>query len=412
MLATAGLMVGLSTMGACQAGGAADPAPASDLRLDVSGVEFEGPAGSGEPNLHATSDGDLLLTWLEPAADGVWRLRLAVRNEDGWSEPVTVRESDRFFVNWADFPSSVQMAGGEIAVHWLEKTAAAPYAYHVMLSISSDGGATWSEPFRAHDDESPTEHGFVSIVPWQDGAALTWLDGRAMSGGHDGEGEGAMSARFRTFLPDGRLGAEVVLDGRTCECCQTTLAVADAGLVAAYRDRSEAEVRDIAVVRGIGETWSEPRHVGSDNWTIGGCPVNGPQLSVRGDRAAIAWYTGAGDAPAVHVAFSDDGGAEFDDPIRVDDGLPVGRVDLEHIDDETVLVTWLEVSGGEPRIRARPIRSGGGPRDAVTVAVTSGERSSGFARMARLGDAFVVAYTLPGDGGGIRVRSLGVSDLR
>lgn len=383
--------------------------PVTDYRVDVSVVEFEGPEGSGEANLHATPDGDVLLTWLEPAADGVWRLRLAVRGPAGWSEPVTVRETDRFFVNWADFPSSVRMSGGEIAVHWLEKTAAAPYAYHVMLSISSDGGATWSEPFRAHDDESPTEHGFVSIVPWEDGAALTWLDGRAMSGGHDGDAEGAMSARFRTFLPDGRLGAEVVLDGRTCECCQTTLAVSGEGLVAAYRDRSEAEIRDVAVVRGIGETWSEPRHVGSDNWTIPGCPVNGPQLSVRGDRAAIAWYTGAGDRPAVHVAFSDDGGATFGDPIRVDEGLPVGRVDLEHIDAGTVLVTWLEASGGESRVLARTVRSGVVPGVPVTVAETSGERSSGFARMASTGDEFVVVYTLPGTDGGIRVRSVEVS---
>ena len=171
------------------------------------------------------------------------------------------------FVNWADFPSSLEMRDGTLAVHWLEKVADAPYAYHVMLALSSDDGATWSEPFRAHDDASPTEHGFVSMVPWSEGAGLTWLDARAMAG-HASGGEhiaegggavrGAMSVRFRTLAPDGRLGPEVLLDDRTCECCQTALARIGDGLVAAYRDRSESEVRDIAVVRGRGSAGPSP----------------------------------------------------------------------------------------------------------------------------------------------------------
>ena len=122
---------------------------------------------------------------------------------------------------------------------------------------------------------------------------------------------------------------------------------------------------------------------------------------------AIAWYTGAGDRPSVNVGFSHDGGQTFGAPIRIDDGLPVGRVDLEHIDDETVLVTWLEASGEAPRVRARSVREGGQGLP-VTVAETSGERSSGFPRMARVGEEFVVVYTLPGDDGGIRTRTIEV----
>lgn len=96
---------------------------ATEPSITLSAVEFERPARSGEPNLHATPDGGALLTWLEPVAEETWALRIATRTGGTWSEPRTVRESDRFFVNWADFPSSVQMAGGEIAVHWLEWVA-------------------------------------------------------------------------------------------------------------------------------------------------------------------------------------------------------------------------------------------------------------------------------------------------
>ncbi|MDH3733237.1 MAG: glycoside hydrolase [Gemmatimonadota bacterium] len=399
--------------GACAAPADETAAPRSS-DLTILPVEFERPAGSGEPNLHATADGTALLTWLEPTGDE-WSLMLATRREGQWSDPLVVRRSDSFFVNWADFPSSVQMAGGEIAVHWLERVADAPYAYHVMLSVSSDGGATWSEPVRAHDDRSPTEHGFVSMVPWEGGAAITWLDGRAMydpdssepepaGDGHEAA-EGAMSVRFRTLLPDGRLGAEVLLDPRTCECCQTTLTRSSEGLVAAYRDRSEAEVRDIAVVRGLGETWSEPAHVAADDWTIPGCPVNGPQLSARESGVAGAWYTGAG-GPHAFAAFSSDGGESFGPPIRIDEGLPIGRVDIEYVDAGSAIVTWVEGGDGGAQVMARRVFDDGSTGAAFTVSETSGERASGFPRMVRIGDDLVVAFTLPGDTGGVRVRSV------
>ena len=54
------------------------------------------------------------------------------------------------------------------------------------------------------------------------------------------------------------------------------------------------------------------------------------------------WFTGANDIPAIKVAFSDDDGREFDNPIRIDLGNPLGRVDLEILNDETALVSWVE----------------------------------------------------------------------
>ncbi len=399
--------------------------------LEMGEVEFRRPAGSGEPHLFATPDGAALLTWLEPvqaqASPGserrrpgsdVHALRLAVRRDGAWSEPITIRESDRFFVNWADFPSAIQLADGTVVTHWLEKVADAPYAYHAMLALSDDGGLTWSEPRPAHSDDSPTEHGFVSLIPWEDGAAVVWLDGRAMwdpsassasgdvSGGAEREARGDMSLRFTTVAADGTLGPEVLLDDRTCECCQTSLARTSEGLVAAYRDRSEGEIRDIGIVRGRGEGWTEPALVAEEGWQISGCPVNGPQLSSSGLRVMSAWFTGEGDEPRVHVAFSEDGGATFAAAIRADEGTPVGRVDVELLDDGAGLVVWLEAADGEPRILARAMSPEGdvGP-PVIIVTETSGARASGFPRMARVGDEILFAWTFPGEEGGIRVRA-------
>jgi hypothetical protein len=377
-------------------------------------VEFTAPAGSGEPNLYAAPDGRVVMSWLEKTGDGRHALKVAVRSGGHWGEPRTVAESDAFFANWADFPSVLELPDGSWAVHWLQKTAGSKYAYHVQVAISTDKGATWSKPVTPHRDLSPTEHGFVSMVPWGDGVGLIWLDGRAMvgqgaaapgaaGGGSDHEmPRGAMTVRFTTIGAGGSLGDEVLLDDRTCECCQTALASTRRGLVAAYRDRSEAEIRNIAITRLVNGQWTEPRHVADDNWHYPGCPVNGPSLSSAGDTVAIAWFTAPEQQPRVFAAFSTDGGATWSAPVRVDDGQPLGRVDIELLSDGSALVLWVETTA-RAEVRARRVRRDGQVDASWLVAETSDARASGFPRMARAGEEIVFSWTLVGETGGVRV---------
>jgi hypothetical protein len=373
--------------------------------IDVGDIEFWGPPGSGEPNLFAVNDGKVLLSWHQPVEGGGSALRMAARTGTVWSRPTTIASDREFFVNWADFPSVIELADGTLLAHWLEKTEDSPYAYHVMLSRSADGGATWSDPVRPHRDLSPTEHGFVSMVPQPDGgAALIWLDGRAMVGepGGDGHSTGDMSLRFTTVGADGSLGEDVLVDDRSCECCQTAMVRTDDGvLVAAYRDRSEEEIRDIAVRRLVDGAWSEPRYVGSDNWYFTACPVNGPSLAAGDNTVAIAWFSAPEGDNRTAVAFSTDGGASFGDPVRVDDGDPLGRVDIEMLSDGSVFALWLEKKGTDAEIRGRHVLVSGKMGPSWTVTATSQARRSGFPRMARTGDGLVFAWT--DVEGGVRV---------
>ncbi len=383
--------------------------PESTTQYVMGDVEFAAPAGSGEPNLVHTSDDAVVLTWLEEVERRRWALKIASRKNGSWSPPLTVKESDRFFANWADFPSFVEQRDGTWVVHWLEKTAANTYAYHVKLAISKDRGETWSEPIVPHRDDSPREHGFVSMVPWQtDGVALVWLDGRNMTSadGADERGDmdtGEMSLRATTLGPGGALGPDVLIDERTCECCQTALAVTSRGLIAAYRDRSDSEIRNIAVARMENGVWSEPTPVHDDGWYYPGCPVNGPQLSAAGDTVAVAWFTAPEQKTATYVAYSMDGGETFGAPIRVDDGDPLGRVDVELLDHGAALVVWLERTKSAAAIRARVVHPDGTADAAWNVAMTSESRGSGFPRMARVGSEVVFAWTLVGPDGGVRV---------
>lgn len=365
-------------------------------------VEFTGPPGSVAPNLAATAGG-AVVTWLEPAGGRGHALRFATRGEGRWSAPRTILESDSFFVNWADFPSLVALADGSWLVHWLARVPGGTYAYHVRVAVSRDGGATWGAPITVHRDRTPQEHGFVAMVPWDDStAALVWLDGRELRPAADPshESEGDMTLRATTVTSGGRVGEEALLDARTCECCQTALARTSNGLVAAYRDRSAEEIRDIAVVRRSGGEWTHPALVARDDWHYPGCPVNGPALTAAGDAVAIAWFTAPAGRARVFAAFSTDGGATWGAPIRVDDGRPLGRVDVEPLGDGGALVSWLEAAAGRADVRARVVGRDGRAHPSWRVAESSDARASGFPRMLRLGDEVVFAWT---GAAGIRV---------
>lgn len=354
--------------------------------------EWIGPAGSGKPSLTRNGAGELLLSWFEPRGDNRYALLVSSTRNGQWTEAAVVTESDRFFVNWADFPSVVETAQGDWIVHWLEKSAAKSYAYHVRLARSADRGATWSQPVRAHTDSTPTEHGFVSMVPQVDGSvAIAWLDGRQMV-----DSGGPMGVRAGVFGTNGTMLGETLLDGRTCECCQVSMTRARSGLVAVYRDRSEEEVRDISVVRQIDGTWSEPVPVARDNWVWRACPVNGPSVAAVEDAVGVAWFTAANDRPVVKVAFSSDGAATFGPPVVADLGNPLGRVHFQMLSPTRGAVVWLEAEGDGARWQLRLVSADGSMDEPRVVGSTSRARDAGFPRTALVGDALYVSWTEAG----------------
>lgn len=390
--------------------------------------EIPSPAGPGaaEPNLTADAAGRVYLSWLEPedtaaaaaaAAStrrGAFALRLAVLQKGAWSAVRTIARGENFFVNWADFPSVVPLPDGSLAAHWLARSGTGTYAYDVHIARSTDGGASWGPALIPHRDGTASEHGFVSLFPWDGRGTLgaVWLDGRnfAASGAsraHSPE----MTLRFTSMGPAGELGEEMLLDGRTCDCCQTAAALTADGPIVVYRGRSGQEVRDVWFTRFTNGAWSPPRLVHDDGWVIPACPVNGPAVSAAGRRVAVAWFTSAGERARVKVAFSADAGASFGKPVRVDSGEPAGRVDIELLGDGAALVSWLERGKTGAEVRVRRVSAGGRPGRTATIAASSAERASGFPRMARTGNQVVFAWTEPGRPAHVRVATARIADL-
>jgi hypothetical protein len=371
-------------------------------------LEFSGPPGSAEPFLTATADGGLLATWFETREGERRALRISERRDGRWSAPVSVAESEKFFVNWADFPSATQTTDGRWIVHWLEKTAAKSYAYHIKMSGSADRGRTWSVPVSPHSDLSATEHGFAAMTPAPGGSVdLIWLDGRQTVDTVTHGAHGPMALAAGSLDPKGRVLPDAILDGRVCDCCQTAVARTSEGLIAVYRDRSEDEVRDISAVRRVNGKWTSPARVASDGWVNRACPVNGPAVAALGRQVAVGWFTSADGKPRVKLVRSRDAGATFGAPIQVDDGNPLGRTDVELLPDGSVLAVWLEIVGDQAEWRIKRIRPDGAVASRWTVGSAPRTRVAGFARTGMSGGDLFVAWTSPGPAGGVRIERLG-----
>lgn len=346
--------------------------------------------GALGPNL-SSDDGTILLSWLEPPHPGVkpqegnYALRIARFENGRWSPPATVAAGTDFFANWADFPTVTRDARGRLLATWAAKSGGEKYAYDVRLALSGDRGRTWKSLGTAHDDRTATEHGFVSVVAEGRGFRLFWLDGRETAGGR-----GAMA--LRTALVGDTVERSEVLDRKVCDCCQTGAAATALGPAVVYRDRSDGEVRDVAVVRRSGSRWTAPKPVHSDGWEIGGCPVNGPAIAAAGRHVAVAWYTQAADRPRVEVAFSSDAGASFGPAAVVDGAAPLGRVDVVLDGNGDALVLWVGSEGKSGAIRLARVTPAGRIGPALSVAPTEVSRSSGFPRVERAGDTLVVAW--------------------
>lgn len=374
--------------------------------LTIEGLNSPAGAGSAEPNICRGADGRIYLTWIEKQGDEIHAMRFAVRSGSAWSAPKTIIERENLFVNWADFPSLVVLPDGALVAHWLVKSSPDTYAYDVNIARSTDDGKTWSKPIVPHRDGTKTEHGFVSMLPWTGGrAGAIWLDGRNLKGNsHEGHGSSAneMTLRFAAIDANSKISEDVLLDARVCECCQTSAALTSEGAIVVYRDRSEKEIRDISVVRFSKGRWTEPRILNADGWEIQGCPVNGPSVSAEGNRVAVAWFTAAKETSRVKVVFSSDDGATFASPIVVDEGSPVGRVDVLMLTDGSALVSWLERTGKSGEVKVRRIRPDGSRDEAMTVAESNAARSSGFPQMARAGNEIIFAWTDPGSPSRVR----------
>jgi hypothetical protein len=162
----------------------------------------------------------------------------------------------------------------------------------------------------------------------------------------------------RTLASDGTMSKTGVLDADTCTCCSTAIVKTSQGLLAAYRGHTPENIRDISLVRAAPSGWSQPRIAHADRWHIEACPVNGPHVDTHGERTALIWFTAPQDQPAVKLAFSKDGGADFASPLRIDTGNAIGRAQIVLLPENSGAAFWLEREAGAAKLMALNVGDG------------------------------------------------------
>ena len=355
-------------------------------------VMFPASGTSAEPQLTTSTKG-VLASWIEQAGKTA-TLKFAERTTDGWSAPHAIASGNDWFVSWADTPSVVRTSDGTLVAAWYRNTNIELEAYDLWMSHSQDEGKTWAKPFMPHRDRTKTQHGFASLfdMPGK-GVGLVWLDGRENETNKEHPEDAAIMLRYAAFDPQWKQTAEDVVNLRVCDCCQTSVALTPDGPIAAFRDRSNTEIRDIAVTRFENGKWTDPVGVHDDKWEIDSCPVNGPAISARGRTVATAWFTAKGNEGHAFVAFSSDGGRVWGSPVRLDESRSLGHVDVEMLNDGSAVASWVEFANQRGHLRIRRITPDGVTSAAIEIAGSGAGRVSGYPRMARQGDELVFAWT-------------------
>ncbi len=344
--------------------------------------EMRSPAGnvSAVPYLSVDGAGTVLLSWVESVGkQGI--LYYSALKQEAWSAPVRIAAGPRWYVNWADVPAVAGNGKGDMVASFLVKNGTSGYGYNLHLVQSRDFGESWSESLIPHDDRSQTEHGFVSMMPMDDGRFfVVWLDGRNNT--QQARKSGGSQSMWAAFIDQSAtLIHQGAVDWRVCDCCQPSAVRTQDGPVVVYRDRSAKEIRDIAIMRWGNGRWEGPSPVSHDNWEIHGCPVDGPKADVLESTLAVTWFTAAQGKPRVQVVFSDDHGRTFGDPMRVDNGRAVGRADIVLLDRNTAVVSWLELTDGHEEIRIKKVfKSGAGEESRVISGIA---QSSGFPQLTK-----------------------------
>lgn len=376
--------------------------PASANAAEVSPMSIPVGSNSSLSRLVTDANGVVYLSWVS-RQDEVSTLSWSKLVGDAWQAPQVIAQGDDWFVNWADFPSLV-VNEDSMAAHWLRMSAKGSYDYDVNAAFYHAGSQSWGQAITVNKDGVQAEHGFVSMLPMSEGRTfISWLDGRntrtgeaeqGAEAGHDGHSMGgAMTLRAGIFDRDGKTLHDWQLDGRVCECCQTSAALTASGPVVVYRDRSEEEIRDIYITRWVDGQWSEPVAVHHDGWKIAGCPVNGPAVVAQKERVAVVWFSARDDSPVVKMALSRDGGATFSAPVMVAKETTNGRVGATWLASGNIALSWMVTRGEAAQLMLALYDADGKLLDRVLVAESQASRRSGFPVIGSVGDDVYMTWT-------------------
>jgi hypothetical protein len=309
-------------------------------------------------------------------------------------------------------------SGGEplVTVVWNAKDRGT----EIKTATSLDGGRTFATPSSLQTRDAAGDRGWHAATRDDRGALHTlWLDHRGLAtdgvsgAAHHGEHDGvAMAQKSGLYYSSGPSPGERELFKGVCYCCKTAMATGARGeIYAAWRHVFAGNMRDMAftVSRDGGRSFDPLVRVHEDQWSINGCPDDGPAMAVAPSGSIhLVWPTVLnGTTGTIYYAWSDDG-RRFTPPIRVPT-LGTSRPSHPHIAIDArgrVMVAWDEVLKGARAAAAREVRRAGSGIEFGPTIVLDEAGPAMYPVLAAVADGWLAVWTRGGTPSSVRGRVL------
>jgi hypothetical protein len=224
-------------------------------------------------------------------------LMLSRSTDDGasWQTPVMINaEPEPISAAGDNRPKLAVAPDGSIYVAWTRQLAK-PYTGEIRFARSDDG-KTFSPPVTVHQDRSEITHAFESMVVAGDGRiVLAWIDKRDSVAAKASKLDYRGAAIYFAISSDGgrSFQPERKIADHACECCRIAATVDKTGApLFMWRHVFEPNERDHALVRI--DDQGRPGNVMRatfDKWRLDGCPHHGPSIVVdAADQRHAVWF--------------------------------------------------------------------------------------------------------------------------
>jgi hypothetical protein len=279
-----------------------------------------------------------------------------------WSAPARVQQAPEAIE--ATGESRPKLAFGSKGQMYITYThpLGKPYTGEIRFASSLDGGRTFSAPVTVHRNRDLITHRFDSLIVDGTGRVyVAWIDKRDGEAARARKEPYAGAAVYYAVSEDGgaHFKGDYKLADHSCECCRIALALDPGGQpVALWRAVFDANVRDHAIAR-LSADGVAPRleRATFDNWHIDACPHHGPSLAFAADGTRHqVWFDLAGDEGGLFYASATPGG-RLGKPVRL------GSDQAEHgevaVNANKVAIAWKQFDGQATAIMLKASNDGG-----------------------------------------------------
>ena len=122
--------------------------------------------------------------------------------------------------------------------------------------------------------------------------------------------------------------------------------------------------------------------------------VNGPKVVSNSNNLAVSWFTVADGKPSVNLSFSESYGSSFSNPIKINDYTAIGRVDVAFLNDNEVLVSYMEVDDVGTYLRLKKVSIDGTVSKPITISKIDSGRNTGVPQLEILDNEIFIVWTV------------------